>query len=399
MNPLDDSQDELLGGILPERPAQPVAPPPREFKPWHKPRKQWVRRHQWSAEIGPLIADTHFPEDGRVLRYFSLPAEDLLDVRSLRSTCLKHNVELRFTGMTSVKPGTPDDVALNLSENDVRALRGVHDGSRVYRERLESVAHPRSIAQRELTRNGPYHAINIDLCGHLARRPQSAGGGTYLDALASIIGFQLQHAMHSWLLFLTTRAVHREVDEGNLAALVQSIRTNVDSSGLFRDRVAALLQTEGERLMALLDAPNELQPAAFKDVFCLGFGKWLLAYISSATPPRKLAMRRSCYYSVYGGDPDMLSLVYRCDPIVRPPRDPSGILRPPQEAQERGEIPAALELVRETSSMTNLDEALANDPALREALISESETLLRAAHYAVDDPNRGYRAWLAADEP
>ena len=51
----------------------------KEFLPWHRPRKQFVRHYQWCKEIRRMISHTP-PADG-VLKYLGLPGVDLLDLR------------------------------------------------------------------------------------------------------------------------------------------------------------------------------------------------------------------------------------------------------------------------------------------------------------------------------
>ena len=58
------------------------SPPKKEFLPWHRPRKQFVRDRQWCGEIGKLLEDS--PREGGVLRYLGLPGADLLDLRCFR---------------------------------------------------------------------------------------------------------------------------------------------------------------------------------------------------------------------------------------------------------------------------------------------------------------------------
>ena len=71
-----DNQDDLTAGIFGDVEYVAPLPEPKEFKPWHKPRKQFVRRKQWSALLQGLY-ETREPEDP--LRYLGLPGTDLID--------------------------------------------------------------------------------------------------------------------------------------------------------------------------------------------------------------------------------------------------------------------------------------------------------------------------------
>lgn len=391
MDEFDDAA--LVGRVARRRAAE--EPLSRLFKPWHRPRKQWVRRFQWHASVLGLLREAHFPADGRIMRYLSLPGEDLLDVRVLREACEEAGVALRFTGLNAVAAGSARDIQLNIAESEMRGLAGIHDGSAVLRERFETVANVESLAFAEIRDGGPFHAINIDLCDHLALRPQGGGRHTVIDALAEVIQLQLRNAMHPWLLFVTTRVAPDQVDGRNLAALVQAVTENVLASAEFAERTARLLRKDAEALRATLADPSGLDPLEFTKLFALGFGKWLLRFVGAAHPARELRMLPSCFYAVVPGRPDMLSLGFRCDVITIPAQDRYDLVGDRWRDAAAAEIDTGLGMLGVTEQITDLDAALVNDAQLMEAVTVESAELLRAAHYEVDgDP--GYRGWLAA---
>lgn len=383
-----------LDGVLPKRPAEPNPSAPRVFKPWHRPRKQWVRRFQWRDETVALLTDSHFSDDAKIFRYLSMPGEDLLDIRVLRDACIEQGLSLRYTGMSWVRAGSSDDMQLNLSESAVSSLAGVHQGSKVFRAKFQTIADPQSLASAEIKKGGPYNAINIDLCDHLAFDEQGLGAPTIIDAMAEIIKLQLRYASNPWVLFVTTRIAADKVNSSNLDSLVKAVFDNVAKSDEFGSGVAGLLQTDRENLHNVLSRPMAMTPDRFKDFFCLGFGKWLLSYMSQARPERRMKLLPSCFYSVYKGEPDMLSLAFRCDPIVRDPEDKYGIL-PVVSASVDHELDAGLAMLNETRKLFDLDAKLSAEPELNEEMIAEAAELLRSANYPVDDPTHGYRPWLA----
>lgn len=125
------NDDEIVNRIA----RRPVAEesPRRPFEPWHRPRKQWIRRYQWHDSLLEMMRETHFPADARIMRYLSLPGEDLLDVRVLREACVEAGVDMRFTGMVSVGPGSARDTRLNIAESEVRGLTRIR-GTRALRQ-------------------------------------------------------------------------------------------------------------------------------------------------------------------------------------------------------------------------------------------------------------------------
>ena len=390
---MDEFSDEYQVGRIARRPVV-EEPRRRSFRPWHKPRKQWVRRYQWHDQLVAMLRDTHFPADGRIVRYLSLP-DDLLDVRVIREACEQEGLDLRFTGLNAIRHGSPEDLQLNILESEVRGLPRIHSGSAVLRERFESIANGGSLAHAEVRGGGPFHAINIDLCDHIALRGRQDGGPTVIDALAEVVQLQLRHALHPWLLFVTTRVAPGSVDARNLAALIGAVADNVAASPEFGDGAAALLNTEAAGLAAALAEPANLEPAAFGRLFALGFGKWLLRFVGAAHPERVLTMLPSCCYSVQPGRPDMLSLGFRCDVVQAPAQDRYRLVGGAGAAGAQGEVDHAMGLLDAAAGMFDLDAMLADEPQLAESVTVESEGLLRSAHYDVDgDP--GYRGWLNA---
>lgn len=390
----DKPNDDLLDGILPTQPEKPVAPPRKHFKPWHRPRKQYVRRFQWLHEIQRLIEEMHFPEDSRIFRYLSLPGNDLLDVRSIQEVCVANELFLKYTGLNAVAPGSADHIELNLAVNDVNSLRGIHSQSIVLLEKLEAVAEPSSIAYGHVAQTGPYHCINIDLCGHLALKPQMSSTPTYIDAIAQLIQFQIQFGAQAWLLFLTARVDPDSVNTGNLHALIEAIQVNMLHHPPFRDGLAALICSKGDELNQKLKATRMLTPGQFKDIFCIGFGKWLLAYLQAAQPRMDCTKLPSYYYSVHSGRPDMVALAYKCEPRIVLPRDQYKLVADPLQEPRMSESQIAMTFLDATGSMPSVDEILAYNPEIMSRMIQETEGLLRAAGYPVDDTESGYKSWL-----
>ena len=73
-------QDDLTSGIFGDFEYAPPQTEPKEFKPWHKPRKQFVRREQLATLLLRLY---EMREPGDPLLYLGLPGTDLIDLRYL----------------------------------------------------------------------------------------------------------------------------------------------------------------------------------------------------------------------------------------------------------------------------------------------------------------------------
>ena len=99
-------EDDLVADIFGEIEYRPTPAAPKTFKPWHKPRKQYVRRKQLLALLRRLYQQRQPDEP---LRYLGLPGTDLIDLRYLHEKlCRAQGRTLRFLGFsTEAQPGSP----------------------------------------------------------------------------------------------------------------------------------------------------------------------------------------------------------------------------------------------------------------------------------------------------
>jgi hypothetical protein len=393
--PLDDNApDSLLRDVLPKQPKTPLAPPTKMFKPWHRPRKQYVRKFQWSKEIQSLIEHSHFPDDSKVFRYLSLPGSDLFDVRSIRDICVSNGLSLKYVGFNLVEPGSAEEIQLNLARKDLSGMEGIHAQSNVHIEKFEAIAESKSLAFGHVHAAAPYNCINIDLCDHVASRSQKSIEPTYLDAIGQLIRLQIKTFNQGWLLFLTTRVGHDRVNPRNLRALVDAIQSNCFLHSQFRSGMEQIVHAEGAELISKLRSAQLLTPTEFKDVFCVGFGKWLLALLQTAQPRMEFVKLQSYFYSIVPRKPDMVSLAYLCQPRITVPTDRYRLIAKVSQPAHLSELEMAMTFLEHTRGMANVDELLGKNSDLKNAMIEETEALLRAANYPVDDSENGYRAWL-----
>ncbi|MCA8003169.1 PP_RS20740 family protein [Burkholderia metallica] len=377
-----------LADFLPQRPTGPIDLK-RKFRPWHKPRKQYIRRMQWWSEIDALLNDTAMPPDNRVLRYLTLPSEDMIDVRVLTEELGRRGVKLKYLGYCDVKAGSEDDQRMNLADAAVRESVTVEGSSIIVRERLEDTANEATLAFRALHEHGPFHAVNVDLCQNLAK-PRIEDMYACVDAIGSIVRVQIERMQKSWVLFVTTRVTPNHIDAAHLQAFVNAILDNIGRSPEFSAQSSAMFAAQGLELTAKLAKASELSFDEFKSLFCMGLGKWLLMYVSNSTPRLKVEMLPSYYYSVYAGNPDMLSLAYRCTLVSQVPTDPSGLivgagLPPANQGGHEDEVCLGLKILERTRELTNLDAYLASRPDEMAEMVKESARYLALAGYNVEE--------------
>lgn len=388
-HPEQSHAEAELADFLPKRPKNALKVKERKFRPWHKPRKQYIRRKQWWSEIDAMLTDIRMPPDNRVLRYLTLPSEDMIDVRVLSKELEAKGIKLKYLGYCDVQAGSDYDQRMNLADSAVRESPTVEASSLIVRERLEDTANSTSLAFSALNEHGPFHAVNVDLCQNFAK-PRGEEMYACVDAIGSIVRVQIERLQKTWLLFVTTRVTPNHIDAAHLEAFVRAVLDNIQRSNEFYKQSAELFAAEGLTLTAKLAQAKDLPFDEFKTLFCMGLGKWLLAYVSKSTPQLKVEMLPSYYYSVYAGNPDMLSLAYRCTLVSQVPVDPAGLvvgagLPPEDERDENDEVQLGLKILEHTRGLTDLDAYLANSPAEMSAMTAESAHFLGLAGYNVDE--------------
>ena len=375
-----DEGDGLAAGIFAEAGYEPGTPPEREFQPWHRPRKQFMRRQQWATLLKNLYDGR---PDADPIRYLGLPGVDLIDLRYLYDeVCRAVERPLRFLGFnTEAQPGSAAQIELNLSLDEVRHLPNVDPSSDVIHDDFRRLAAPTSIAWNRAVRLGPFDVVNVDLCDGVASDPPYLEGSMYA-ALAQLAALQARNHQ-PWLLLITARIARGLFDHVAETSLMELFRLNVEQCGeTFVTACSDLLESD----------PSTIDPAKCSepDYLCLmivALGKWLSALVQ-AHGPHEVELASTQGYRVDPSAPceDLVSLAMRFTPVIAPSANPLA----PQAPTAIDECETAAGIAKRTSARKNLDEILGNDGELYEALTIETETLLTAARYDL----AAYRPWL-----
>lgn len=365
----------------------------RKFQPWHRPRKQYVRRAQWCREISNLARDLKRTKgELSEIRYLTLPGNDLLDIRQIAETiCAPQQIELRYLGFNSAAiPTAEDQPELDGAQFSINRMDWIQRQSEVFAGDFRRVADTRSVPYQRMKRDAPFHAINIDLCGGFAGREKDQGVPNYFTALRAILHNQARFD-EPFLLFITTRMdddnVAEEVKE-TLLRLAQEIHdTCLGYSAAFADAWGV---QEG-------DAPVLVpQVVDTSEAFMLGLTQWI---ISNAISFELKASVRSfmTYRTGLGvGEDDIVSLAIRLKREVVLPPDPHELGQPfnasPSQAERQCEQSAIVP--ERVSKRTRVDALLRTQAEEFERCIGESSALLGSAGY---DPVE-YRTWAIQQE-
>lgn len=354
---------------------------PKEFKPWHKPRKQFVRRNHLAGLLRPLL-NAREAEDP--LCYLGLPGTDLLDLRYLHEElCQESERPFRFLGFNKeATPGSPAQLQLSVSLDEVRRLPNVDKQSDVIHEDFRRISDQKSVAWSYARRLGPFDVINIDLCDGLASESPQNSESIY-DAIALLMALQAKNP-NPWILLITTRIGRRMFDTNAERRLMDHFRHNVTSCEGFAEACEQVLDANANSI-----DPEECSELDLLILMTAAIGKWL-SKLAQIQGPSRVELARTEGYRVNPRSDveDLVSLALRFDPVFEVPANPlSPAIHSPVD-----ECDIAKAILRKASSRNNVDAILKMCPVLNEEMIVESMRLLAKARYNVCE----YRTWLAS---
>lgn len=364
------------------------SPEPREeiverpLQPWHKPRKQWVRREQWSKHVDVLLRELDLRE--RAFRYLTLPGQDLLDIRHLHALFRNHQRKLRFLGFdTDRKNSTHTTV----SEHEVRSLPFVDPQSEILSDEFEEIAKDGSHAYRRTKHFTSFDAINLDLCDAVASRTRQPIQSP-LSAIFKLLQLQTNNRTEPWVLFLTTRADRQAVNKDVATDFVQILMENIQRYERFRVALQNSRIFSAEAVSQEFKSGSGLSVEEFPNAFGVGFCKWLLSCANHTWLVRQVD---AAGYRVNSDEcPDMLSLVFRFDRMHPEIVDPRGIIRvkrpqkPKQSNNEELKENLEVEFIQRFAELVDIDVELYRDEHLRQQLIEENADLVSLARYDRD---------------
>ena len=373
-------EGSVLAGIFGDIEYRPTQSEPKQFMPWHKPRKQFVRREQWCALLRRLYEERRPDEP---LRYLGLPGTDLIDLRYLyEELCRPEGRPLRFLGFNTVgQPGSPAHIELKISLDEVRRLSNVDPRSDVIPDDFRRIGDEASLAWSRVRSLGPYDVINIDLCDGLASDPPPS---PVYKAIARLLALQARNDT-PWLLLVTTRIGRGMFDAEVEELLMDLFRRNVsDCEGFHKDC---------QRFLEL--DVTSLNPEMCSDVDLLklmiaAIGKWLAALVQ-AQAPSCVELPSTHGYKVNPAAvcEDLVSIALRFEPVIKAPME---ALSPSLPTSNGMECDNAKRILRRSAQRLDVDAILAERPDLNEELIDEITRLLAQARFDVTD----YREWLAS---
>jgi hypothetical protein len=362
----------------------------------------WRRQlHQeerdWSLEELP-DDELQVPRDvllERTLRCLMIPGEDLLDIRALWRDVQPLNCAIRYLGFNESHGSDQEGTRVHISNNAVTSLPRISRDSCVIRDRFEAIASEDSQAYGYLRKYGPYHIVNLDLCGSMFPNTVK-DSGKYYDAVLRLLTYQFAHQKDEWLLFITTMVEPSVIHEDGLKRLCGPTRDNYHDHADFADRVGRLIPATAFPVTEPFVCLSALSEEQLLQLFGVAFGKWLLALGHEAYPRWTIAMRPSYRYSInVEKGAVMLSLAFELKPNFVPPLDTTGMAQLAYQSKKMpDERECAVKLAESVANIRDVDLELASRPELRAELLVANASLLESAGY-----DRGaYVKWVSDGE-
>lgn len=374
-----------------------LAPPKviREFvpRPWHRPRKQFIRMFQWNHYIREkILSQRRNTGLDRTLRILGLPSHDFLDLLSMQELCESEDFDVAYLGYNSQLESGEVQSAVDLysqlqDERMIETSSFINPSSRLVKDRFENIVHDDHLASITLKQFPHFDVVNLDLCGCIVD-PNEHRAGAVLDAITELVNRQATGRLSPWLLFVTTFADRESVNRTALQQLLLAINQNVAAVESFRNHFKSSFDVIVENLCTGPPDAVELPASVeFRRLFCLAFAKWLSLKLKQTTPNSLISMLPSYEFRHENMDtPMLISLAYLVKPV---PKGGVGgwlnfaIDKLEEESTKRYEH-SVVQLISKCRDLRDLDE-ITDEPTLKRQLSEQTRDMLVGCGYRRED--------------
>jgi len=357
----------------------------KDFLPWHKPRKQFVRDRQWSDLILRMVEKIEL--ENNQLRYLGLPGDDLLDLRHFHDTiCVPKNLTMKFLGFNrGIASGKEHNSDLEISLDEVKKLSNIDSTSDLSGDEFCQIGIPRSMAQQSVQKFGPYEIINIDLCDGFAKHPLSADiNANYFETLRYLMYFQARRT-RPWLLFITTRTDSAHIDSERFTILKNLYEKNLkDCESFLAESTKSFSINDREGLETYC-----LQEEGTSNIFLTSLCKWIISMAIEQNPPSTVELQSTIGYKIKheASSPDLFSIAIKITPTDKVLPDTIGLTSRADNPLNEGEL--ATKIIKRLSKQKDADSFLIQHEEVMEEMVTSSIALLEKARYDTS----GYSNW------
>ncbi|MEN5031540.1 hypothetical protein [Pseudomonas sp. Ps21-P2] len=344
------------------------------FRPWHKPRKQFIRDRQWWYHLELLLNRFPIYKNISVIKYFGLPGGDLLDVNFLSKKLLTAFADKRLLVHGFIdNPSDKAQADLRLSE--LLDRNNVDRQSKVDKYNFNALASLESLATTKVKEHGAYHLINLDFCDCIFKQAT-------FDSMINLFNIQFGSMLDlPWLFCLTTRADKAGIAHDLLARFNKIFQEQLTDDVEF---ISALEQYRKE-IFSLINLKKDITDGPLvgtdlSEVLQACFIYWIICHAHQNEARMEVVSLMK--YKVHGGSafPDMYSYVIRFSKKFVGKPDMLGISKLGLGSSPTISIDQIkadkIRAVRKLSSSLDVDAALSADPAVYALYAGEMKTLL-----------------------
>lgn len=368
--PFEEEKDDLGPAYVRPVPFDGI---PRQFKPWHRPRKQFVRRKQWVSSFADLLNELcRHDNDRKDASYIGLPGSDLLDVRLFAEECAARGLKLRYLGFDRTATGDSLEGAyLNLSRDELSKSGNVHRESQVMPDEFSELGDVRSLAYTTANRMS-FDVVNLDLCGSATNEPAGQENTIY-PALKNVLRVQAKRE-EPWLLLLTAtfgKDTQSNHGQSNAESLVRALKQRLAECASAETAAQEIFEADEGSGLSELDACDHDR---YSRLLVLAFVSWLCGVGRGIRSSRfRVVSVMSYRLNKYLPAPNMFSLAVRVTPQEPPVRDVAGLL---QEQEPVDECEELTQHTRRMGRVVDADEALRANEVLFDAMRTEMADIL-----------------------
>lgn len=357
---------------------------PNQFKPWHKPRKQYIRDKQWVSHFIRLIQRAQYRQVDTI-NYFGLPGGDLLDInyihKGLGRTSKYSGKKLGFHGLID----NIDDYQKAQGEfTKLLDMEDISDQSRLDNFNFEDLNKNSSEAWARIKNFGTYHFINLDFCNNVLTDKT-------LPSLYYLLQYQMQKAIGiPWLLCITTR-LNKDSANKYIVEKFQVVISEVVQGGELSDKIKQCFSEAYECMRTIKDLNSADNKLLVNQILQICLVLWVLK--SAIAFNNKIELKSSFKYSVdlFNRESDMHSFVFSFErPEIKLP-DCLGLVTVSDEKNDNISFEnLASTAIEKLSSTLDVDSYLEEKPEELDKYANEMMELLRNCGYDVS----GYKQFM-----
>jgi hypothetical protein len=327
----------------------------QDFKPWHKPRKQFIRDKQWLDQLIRLIKENKYRKI-ETINYFGLPGGDLLDINYLyngfKKSSKSKNKTLGFHGFINSQPD------FDKAQGEITKLLDMSDisnNSRIDFFNFEDLIKLNSDAWTRIANFGVYHFINLDFCNNVITDKT-------LPSLFYLMDYQMKRVIDiPWLLCITTRLNKRSSTIGIIEKF-QIIVTDFLKNDQLSNKIEECFDDIYKLLKKGVKVDLIQDDKSLNEVLQICFVLWVIK--ESVSRGHHVSLKSSFKYSVdlHNRENDMHSFVFHFEKHDVIAHDVLGLTVVPEIKNEKIKFnPIACNAIDKLKSSLDVDSHLESD--------------------------------------